>query len=102
MIDKNSFCKLLSSIEKQRKLDAKKADCLSQIAMGSFVSFWTPMVDDVVELLDEIVGDKWVSWWLYDDATRTVEVDGVKIDVKTPARLYDFIYSQKNKATNGR
>ena len=102
MIDKNSFCRLLNSVEKQRKLDAKKADCLSQIAMGSFVSFWTPMVDDVVDLLDEIVGDKWVSWWLYDNATRTVEVDGVKIDVKTPARLYDFIYNQKNKATNGR
>ena len=102
MIDKNSFCRLLNSVEKQRELDAKKADCLSQIAMGSFVSFWTPMIDEVVELLDEIVGDKWVSWWLYDDSTRTVEVDGAKIDVKTPARLYDFIYNQKSKTTNGR
>ena len=89
-------------MEKQRKLDEKTADCLSQIAMNSFVSFWTPMVDEMVKMLDEFAGDEWVSWWFYEYGTRVVEVDGTKIEIKTPGQLYDFICEQKKKATNGR
>lgn len=74
-----SAFKVLETIEKNTKEEHK---INTQLRKGNyeleikFTEGW--FLDDVVRMLDEIIGDKWASWYLYEKPKIGIIKDGKK------------------------
>ena len=100
MISKETFCKAISLVLEQEKINDAFSAALQKVGDGPYV-FGTPnrYFDALMLVLKEAVNDQYdyISWWLYEGAP-TYEVstaDNTKTwFLKEPEDLYDFIVTE--------
>ncbi len=96
MITKEQFCKIISNIQKQQKIDNQVSDVL-ELVCDSYVIYGTSnlYLESLLSLLCSIIdpNDHWISWWLWEDVEKVIYTGDSddKIDISTSELLYDFL-----------
>lgn len=106
-ISKSAFCESIESIEDYLTKNSDFSKCISDYSDSYFFcNIGEKMLISYINLLVELTGctvnkdfGDTISWWLFEDVEKFVEIDGIKIDVSTPDKLYDYIeqYEQEEE-----
>lgn len=97
MLSKETFCKALRAIQKQRDTDEQFSDALQLVGEGYFFyGFGNEYYNALMMVLKEAVNDQYdyISWWLYEASDDYVvsSADGSKKwRLREPEALYDYI-----------
>lgn len=115
-MDKDRFCKIINQLKASEEMCGRINEIIyeySNVLCTDFVNGYT--FDGfhssiVVELLEEILGDKYetVSWWCWETnfgkgkdkfgVEPIITLDaGTEIRLNTPEELYDFLIQERDK-----
>ena len=103
MIKKQTFCKILKAlialIDKNDKLQTAFEPFFDEVIFTHTHEFQNSIINALSDEIDDT--EDYISWWIWDapDCGKSenswVESDGIKIILKTPEQLYDFLRSNK-------
>ena len=98
-LSKEVFCKALTLIQEQEKINEQFTKALDLVGNGHFV-FGTEnrYLEALLLVLKEAMNDKYdyIDWWLYDTSDYMIWSGDEKQEwyLKEPEALYDFIVNE--------
>ena len=106
IISKELFCKYINRIISKDKEAENLEKALQQYTGDSDFTGFFYNNEFEVEFLEKLLDDEshWISWWLYEARENPeefwVECNNVKLVIKTPEELYDFLYQGSEESYN--
>jgi len=102
---KEQFIKRINLIQNFHSEQETLSDLIDKLTnSNSIVEFGDELVFEMIDMISENVNlskdDDLLSWWLYETDNRIL-YEGkdceIKIDIKTPEQLYNYIVNNYNK-----